>query len=55
MNHLEGVVKFLTKYSWIYDFKVTNILSDKVLEEIPSAWLTFLGSVTIEDFNNMSA
>lgn len=53
MNHLEEVVKFLTKYSWIYDFKVTNILSDKVLEEIPSAWLTFLGSVTIEDFNNI--
>jgi len=53
MNHLEDSVKFLTKYSWIYDFKVTNILSDKILEEIPSDWLGFLKSLTIEDFNDV--
>jgi len=53
MNHLEDSVKFLTKYSWIYDFKVTNILSDQIIEEIPSGWLRFLKSLTIEDFNEV--
>jgi len=53
MNHLEDQVKFLTKYSWIYDFKVTNILSDQILEQIPSEWLRFLKSLTIEDFNEV--
>lgn len=53
MNHLEDSVSFLTKYSWIYDFKVTNILSEKILEKIPSDWLGFLKGLTIEDFNEV--
>jgi len=53
MNQAEEMVKFLTKYSWIYDFKVTNILSDNVLEQIPLEWLTFLKSLTIQQFNDI--
>jgi len=50
---LEKSVRFLRNYSWIYDFKVTNILSDKILETIPSDWFEFLNSLTIDEFNDI--
>jgi len=53
MNHVEKMVQFLAKYSWIYDFKVTNILSDNVLEQIPLEWFTFLKSLSIQQFNDI--
>jgi len=53
MNLVEDFVNFLTKYSWIYHFKVTNILSDNIVKEIPSEWLTFLKSLSIEQFNKI--
>jgi SAM-dependent methyltransferase len=53
MNLVEDFVNFLTKYSWIYHFKVTNILSDNIVKEIPSEWLTFLKSLSIEQFNQI--
>ena len=46
-------VKFLGKYSWIFDFKVTRILVDNVLENIPAEWRTFLDSLSIEEFNQV--
>jgi len=53
MDNLGESVKFLRKYSWIYDFKVTNILSDNILETIPKEWGEFLNSLTIEAFNDI--
>jgi len=53
VNHVVNSVEFLAKYSWIYDFKVTNILSDKVLEEIPVEWFKFLKSLTVQQFNEI--
>ena len=54
MNVLsERSVAFLCKYSWIYDFKVTNILSDGILANIPYEWRRFLSQLTIQDFNDI--
>eukprot|EP00092_Neocalanus_flemingeri_P008373 GFUD01009029.1.p1 GENE.GFUD01009029.1~~GFUD01009029.1.p1 ORF type:complete len:448 (-),score=110.48 GFUD01009029.1:124-1467(-) len=53
MNQIQKSVKFLAAYSWIYDFKVTNILSDNILETIPIDWFEFLKKLTTEDFNDI--
>jgi len=47
------VVNFLDKYSWIYDFKVTNVLSENVIGNIPDVWRDFLRNLKIEEFNNI--
>ena len=32
---LEETVKFLRDFSWIFNFKVTNALSDNIVDNIP--------------------
>ena len=52
-DNMDHHVRFLQKYSWIFDFKVTRILVDNVLENIPPEWRTFLDSLSIEEFNQV--
>ena len=46
-------VKFLQDYSWIYDFKVTNLLSDNIIDRIPEQWVTFLSAIDVNRFNEV--
>ena len=52
-DNMDHHVRFLQKYSWIFDFKVTRILVDNVLDNIPAEWRTFLDSLSIEEFNQV--
>ena len=36
-----------------YNFKVTNLLSDNILENIPADWRTFLSHLSVESFNDI--
>ena len=50
----DRVVKFLVKYSWIFDFKVINFFSeDRILNQIPRVWKEFLSELSVEDFNEV--
>jgi hypothetical protein len=40
-------MRFLAKYSWIFNFRVTHILSPAILERIPGPWLQFLLTLDI--------
>ena len=44
---------FLHDYSWIYNFKVTNLLSDNIIDRIPEEWVTFLTSIDLDRFNEV--
>jgi len=33
---LTAVLAFLAKYQWLYDFKLTNIFVEKILDRIPA-------------------
>ena len=44
---------FLQDYSWIYNFKVTNLLSDNIIDRIPEQWVTFLTSIQLDRFNEV--
>ena len=50
---LEKIVTFLKDYSWIYNFKVTNLLSDNIIDTVPQQWKLFLTSLDIETFNKV--
>ena len=44
---------FLYDYEWIYNFKVTNLLSDNIMDRIPEQWVTFLSSIDLDRFNEV--
>ena len=44
---------FLYDYNWIYDFKVTNLLSDNIIDRIPEQWVSFLSSIELDRFNEV--
>ena len=44
---------FLQDYSWIYNFKVTNLLSDNIIDRIPEQWVTFLTTIQLDRFNEV--
>ena len=50
---IDKTLRLLQDYSWIYNFKVTNLLSDNILENIPADWRTFLSSLSVESFNDI--
>ena len=50
---IDKILRLLHDYSWIYNFKVTNLLSDNILENIPADWRTFLSNLSVESFNEI--
>ena len=48
-----NILQLLSDYSWIYNFKVTNLLTDKILETIPVVWIEFLSNLSVESFNDI--
>ena len=50
---IDNILQLLHDYSWIYNFKVTNLLSDNILGTIPAVWRTFLSNLSIESFNEI--
>ena len=50
---IDKILRLLHDYSWIYNFKVTNLLSDNILENIPADWRTFLSHLSVESFNDI--
>ena len=50
---IDKILRLLHDYSWIYNFKVTNLLSDNILENIPADWRTFLSNLSAESFNEI--
>ena len=56
-DHLLSVMKvsveFINKYSWMFDYKVTRLLADNVLDSIPNEWREFLSKVSVTEFDNI--
>ena len=56
-DHLLSVMKvsveFINKYSWMFDYKVTRILADNVLDSIPKEWRELLSKVSVAEFDNI--
>ena len=52
-SYTERAIQFLQDYSWIYNFKVTNLLSDNIIDTVPHQWKLFLTSLDIETFNEV--
>ena len=50
---IDKILRLLQDYSWIYNFKVTNLLSDNILKNIPADWRTFLSKLSVESFNDI--
>ena len=50
---IDKILRLLQDYSWIYNFKVTNLLSDNILKNIPADWRTFLSHLSVESFNEI--
>ena len=50
---IDKILRLLQDYSWIYNFKVTNLLSDNILQNIPADWRTFLSNLSVESFNEI--
>lgn len=50
---IDKILRLLHDYSWIYNFKVTNLLSDNILQNIPADWRTFLSELSVESFNDI--
>ena len=50
---IDKTLRLLQDYSWIYNFKVTNLLSDNILQNIPADWRTFLSKLSVESFNDI--
>ena len=50
---MKGSVEFLHKYSWMFDYKVTRLLADEVLDSIPTDWKEFLLKTSINEFNRI--
>ena len=50
---IDNILRLLYDYSWIYNFKVTNLLSDNILQNIPADWRTFLSHLSVESFNDI--
>ena len=50
---IDKTLRLLQDYSWIYNFKVTNLLSDNILKNIPADWRTFLSKLSVESFNDI--
>jgi hypothetical protein len=55
MNFLSAM-RFLSKYSWMFNYRVTHMLSPSTLDRIPPPWLHFLsnldiGTTSIPTFN----
>lgn len=45
--------QFLDKYSWIYNFKVTDWIVEDVLNKMPKVWFNFLENMSIDEFNKV--
>ena len=52
-SYTRRAIQFLQDYSWIYNFKVTNLLSDNIIDTVPHQWKLFLTSLDIETFNEV--
>ena len=50
---IDKILRLLQDYSWIYNFKVTNLLSENSLKNIPADWRTFLSHLSVESFNEI--
>ena len=50
---IDNILQLLHDYSWIYNFKVTNLLSDNIPGTIPAVWRTSLSDLSIESFNEI--
>ena len=50
---IDKTLRLLQDYSWIYNFKVTNLLSDNILKNIPADWRTFLSNLSVDSFNEI--
>ena len=50
---IDKILRLLQDYSWIYNFKVTNLLSENILKNIPADWRTFLSHLSVESFNEI--
>ena len=50
---IDKILRLLQDYSWIYNFKVTNLLSDNILKNIPADWRTFLSNLSVDSFNEI--
>jgi hypothetical protein len=42
-----SAMRFLWKYSWMFNYRVTHMLSPSTLDRIPPTWLHFLSSLDI--------
>jgi len=50
---IDDIIQLLHDYRWIYNFKVTNLLSDNILQNVPADWRTFLSNLSVESFNSI--
>jgi len=46
-------VKFLEDYEWIFNFKVTHILQDEIVDNIPVEWFEYLSDLDIDNFDSV--
>ena len=41
-----GALEFLSDYRWMFDFKVTQILTDVTISKVPKEWSEYLASTS---------
>jgi len=46
-------VQFLEDYEWIFNFKVTHILQDNIVDRIPLEWFEYLRGLDIDTFDSV--
>ena len=46
-------VQFLEDYEWIFNFKVTHILQDNIVDRIPLEWFEYLRDLDIDTFDSL--
>ena len=47
------IVQFLEDYEWIFNFKVTHILQDNIVDRIPLEWFEYLRGLDIDTFDSV--
>lgn len=53
-QYFENALSFLKKYHWIYSSPNTHIFVNKVFNQIPPEWISYLTEITNSEFESLA-
>ena len=53
-SYYDEIQRLLSQYSWLFNFKMTHILTENVLDDMPREWFEFGQTATVQVLHDIA-